>query len=175
MSFELWFLDQIQTLRTPFWDKFWVVMTHLGDKGIMLILCALVLLGFKKTRRVGLTCLVAIGLGAIMTNLLLKNIVQRPRPFEGSMVDLLIKAPKDYAFPSGHTTASFAMAFVIIKAKETFSGPWLGLVAIGIACLIACSRMYLYVHYPSDIIVAIGIAWLASRWSQKWLEKLNKI
>lgn len=162
MDFEIQFLDQLQNMRTPFFDKFWVMITYLGDGGILLIICAVLLMFFKSTRKVGIMCLLALLIGAIITNGFLKNVLQRPRPFEGTFMQLLIDEPGDYSFPSGHTTAAFAMAFTVLKTKLSIKKIPLGLIGLFIASLIAFSRLYLYVHYPSDILVAILIGYIAS-------------
>jgi len=162
MTFELKVLDFIQDLSHPILDKFWVFVTHLGDGGIGLIICGLLLMAFKKTRKIGFMCILAIALGALVTNLTLKNLIQRARPFEGTDFSLLIKAPKDYSFPSGHTTASFAMAFTVIRAKLKIKGLPMGWLGLGLASLIAFSRLYLYVHYPTDILAGILVGYGAA-------------
>lgn len=98
----------------------------------------------------GLACCAVIG------NLILKNLVARSRPFFfNTAVDLLISVPTDYSFPSGHTMSSFTAAVILYHADKR-----LGIPALILAFLIAFSRLYLYVHFPSDVIAGalIGIA-----------------
>lgn len=86
-------------------------------------------------------------LGLIFGNLLIKNIVARPRPFTLRGTDIIIKAPRDYSFPSGHTLASVISAYILWHNNRKA-----GIAAAVTAALIAFSRIYLYVHYPTDII-----------------------
>lgn len=171
MTFEYWILNQIQTMSNPILDKFWVAITHLGDGGLLFILLALTLMVFKRTRKVGFMCLISILIGALLTNVFLKNLVQRSRPFMQTDLDLLIKAPKDFSFPSGHTTASFAFAFVMLKTKFKALGVAFAPISVCLACLIAFSRLYLYVHYPSDILAGLVIAFIASHVAHELVEK----
>lgn len=98
----------------------------------------------------GLVC------SAVVGNLILKNLVARSRPFSlNTTVNLLISAPTDYSFPSGHTMASFVAAMILYHTDKR-----LGIPALMLAFLIAFSRLYLYVHFPSDVIAGalIGAA-----------------
>ena len=100
-------------------------------------------------RKDGLAMLVGLCIGVIVCNCLLKNLVARTRPCDvNTAIQLLISLPTDYSFPSGHTAASFTAV-----AALYFSGDkkiWKAAIVLGI--LIAFSRMYLYVHYPTDIL-----------------------
>ena len=155
-------LDFIQILRTNFLDLFFSLYTHIGDGGILWILIALVCLCFRKTRKTGVTMALAFILGALVANVTLKPLIARLRPFQLRNVQMLIALPKDFSFPSGHTVSSFASAFAIFKGNKKW-----GSVALAVATLIAFSRLYLYVHFPSDVIagVAIGLlcGWLADK------------
>ena len=129
-------------------NKMMIFFTNLGDAGIVWILLAIVLLCFKKTRKCGLLILIAMGIGLIIGNGLIKNVVKRARPcWLDSSVPLLIKKPLDYSFPSGHTLASFE-AFVMIFLHNKKWGIVSGLLAV----LIAFSRLYLFVHFPTDVL-----------------------
>ncbi len=152
MNFDLYILNCIQEyLRTPFLDTAIPFITHLGDKGIIWIGLAVVLLLFPKTRKAGFAVAAALIFEAICCNIILKPLVGRIRPFDiNTTVELLIAAPKDYSFPSGHTAASFAAVSALFFSKNRL---WIPALILGIA--IAFSRLYLYVHYPSDVLAGI--------------------
>lgn len=143
-------------------DSIMLVFSHLGDVGGIWIVTGLLLLLNQSFRRTGAAVLLALVLSAIICNGIIKNIVGRARPYSYEQLELLIRPPKDPSFPSGHTSAS--VASVMAMALTGFS--WWPLFAV-IAFLIAFSRMYLYVHFPSDILggAAFGllIGWLAVR------------
>lgn len=135
-------------VRADFLNGFWRGITFLGDKGWFWIVVSLALLCRKRTRRVGFAALLSLAGSFLITNLLLKNILARPRPFqEFESVALLIAEPVDYSFPSGHTSASFAAALVYYKMLPK---PY-GLLAVILAAMIAFSRLYLGAHYPTDV------------------------
>lgn len=148
-------------IANPFLDVFFSIVTHLGDAGIFWIAIAVAMLFFKKTRKTGIMMGVALVLGLILGNGLLKNVIGRVRPFDldgayGSMKtveDLLVSKPGDKSFPSGHTLACFESAFVLIYRDKRF-----GIPAMIIAVLVAFSRLYLYLHYPTDIFGGILLA-----------------
>jgi undecaprenyl-diphosphatase len=167
-NFDLPILDWIaDNLWCPVLDAVMPVITLLGDAGIFWIAIAVALLFFKKTRRVGVGMGIALLAGLVLCNLTLKPLCQRPRPYDyqldvfGRLIPLLIERQHDFAFPSGHTIASFegAVALLIHDRK-------LGIPALVLAVLIAFSRLYLYVHYPTDvlasIILGVGFAFLGS-------------
>lgn len=125
-------------------------ITALGDNGIIWLCCVAVLLFFKKYRRFGVVLLVALAIELLICNGILKNIFARTRPYdfvEG--IELIIKKPGNFSFPSGHTMSSAVAATVLAMTNKKF-----GYFAIPLAVLIAFSRLYLYVHYPSDVVVA---------------------
>lgn len=156
MGIEIQILDWIQTLHTPFLDELMLLITHLGDMGIFWILLAGVLLLIPETRKSGVIVAVALCLDVIVCNGILKNVFARTRPFDvNEAVQLLIVAPKDFSFPSGHTGASFAVVAALYFAGEKK----LWKASLVLAVLIAVSRMYLYVHYPTDILggMLVGI------------------
>ena len=166
--FDLPVLDWIAAhLRCPVLDTLMPLITHLGDGGILWIALAAVLLCLPKYRKTGLAMGVALLMGLLICNLWLKPWVGRLRPFDyvlqhlHRVIPLLIEAPTDFSFPSGHTIASFEAATVLqIRHKN-----W-GIPAIVLAILIAFSRLYLYVHFPSDVLFAmalgIGIGFIAN-------------
>ena len=146
-----------QNIHTPWLDKIMVAITSLGNAGILWIVMAAVLLIIPRTRKVGICMAIALVLDLLMTNCLLKNLVARTRPYDvANFTDLIVKKPKDYSFPSGHTAASFAAVTALFMSRKKL----LGAISCVIAILIAFSRMYLYVHFPTDIIggIVVGVA-----------------
>jgi len=152
MTWEIDFLIWLQEV-IPFKEIF-AFITHLGDKGVFWILICLYLLFVRKEKKQGFHLLVALLLMLVSVNILIKPLVARIRPFDVYPITLLIKAPHDYSFPSGHTAVSFAAAWVLAHYYPKYK------VAIyGIASLIAFSRLVLFVHYPTDVLggMVIGI------------------
>lgn len=124
-------------------------LTALGDHGIIWIVLGLVLLIPKRTRRAGILSLLALLCAHLLCNYVLKDYVARVRPFEVvSGLYCLIERPTDWSFPSGHTMTAFASAMVIFRSCKK---P-IGVPVMLLACLIAFSRLYVGVHYPSDVI-----------------------
>lgn len=165
--FDLPILDWIaEYLHCGFLDRLMPVITALGNGGILWIALAVVLLCIPKYRRVGLTMAVALLMGLLICNLTLKPLVARMRPYDyqlshfGRTIHLLIRAPGDYSFPSGHTIASFEAAVVLMLHNKKW-----GIPALVVAVLIAFSRLYLYVHYPTDVLFSVilgtGIAFFS--------------
>lgn len=183
MDWEFQFLNWIQnTLRSDLMDKIMPFITKFGDGGIFWIAVTLLLFIPKQTRKYAHVSALALIFCVLGGNVILKNLIARPRPFwlengnplaligitgdptarlyvrdgvtvvpEGrSIIQLLVKAPKDFAFPSGHTQASFAAATSICMWKRKW-----GIPALTLAALVAFSRMYLYVHYPTDVMAGI--------------------
>ncbi len=159
-----------ENLRCGFLDPIMKGITHLGDGGAVWIAVTVLLLCFRKTRRVGIACAASMIIGLLVTNLVLKNWVARVRPYEViEGLSILIAKPHDWSFPSGHTTNSFAAAWVVF----TMLPRKYGLPALILAILIAFSRMYVGVHYPTDILggIAVGCigAWCACKAVGKYL------
>ncbi|MCH3950632.1 MAG: phosphatase PAP2 family protein [Acidaminococcus sp.] len=149
-----------ETLRTDIGTHFWEEVTDLGNVGLMWILLSVSLCLFKKTRLVGLSALAAFVIDAFLTNGVLKHWMARPRPFityEDIMP--LIPPPTDFSFPSGHTTSSFAVAFVFFELLPKK----LSIPALLVAAAIAFSRLYLGVHYPTDVLAGMFIGYIVSR------------
>ena len=156
-GFDLPILDWIAAnLWCPLLDAVMPVITVLGDAGIFWMVIAAALLLFKKTRRVGLGMGIAMLMGLLLCNLTLKPLCQRPRPYDyqfdvfNKLIPLLIEQQHDFSFPSGHTIASFEAAGVIALNNKKW-----GIPALILASLIAFSRLYLYVHYPTDVLVSV--------------------
>lgn len=152
MNIELSILDWIQTLHTPFLDKIMAFITRLGDAGIIWIVLSIVLLLIPKTRKSGAVMVAALVVDVVLCNIVLKNLVARTRPYDvNTGVHLLVAKLHDYSFPSGHTAASFASVTALYLAGEKKLWKF----ALVLACLIAISRLYLYVHYPTDVLGGI--------------------
>lgn len=148
-------LDFIQeNIRNAFLDPVMAVLGYLGEAGAVWIILGIVLLFFRKTRPAGVCMLAAMALGYLIGDIGIKHLVARPRPFlVNTDVDLYINAPTSHSFPSGHSTASFAAVtslFGMLKEKR-----WIAYSALGLAILIVFSRLYNYVHYPSDVLCGI--------------------
>ena len=154
-------------IRNDFLNVIVPFYTSLGEDGIIWIVVGLLLLIPKKTRKCGIMVLAALLVMLIVNNLLLKQIIRRPRPCAGElryMIDGLITPPKttSYSFPSGHTTSAFAVAFTIRSQHKK-----LGIVALVMAAVMAFTRLYVFVHFPTDIYAGIllgaGIAYFINR------------
>lgn len=151
-------------LRGPVGDWLMPKVTMLGDLGLIWILFAVILIFNKKYRIHGIVMLIALGIGVLIGNVALKNIIERSRPcWIDSSVNMLIPIPEDFSFPSGHTLASVIGATCLTITNRKF-----GWFAIPIACLIAFSRLYLFVHFPSDVfastLLGIVIAYVTMKY-----------
>lgn len=185
-SFDLPILEWIQeNVANGFLDFLMPIITIFGDAGIFWIACAAVMLIFPKTRKTGLAMGVALVMGLLVCNICLKPLVARMRPLVyeveklgNSAADLLhsgqllVGKPSDFSFPSGHTIASFEAAGVLMLNNKK-----LGIPALVLAILIAFSRMYLFVHYPTDVLVSVVLgtlfAILANYLVKKGADKLE--
>lgn len=140
-------------------DKAMVFITSLGNGGIIWIIIAALLMINKKYRNIGFMVLGALILSTILGEGILKHVVQRVRPSADiPAVNLLITKPLSYSFPSGHTTSSFAAAGVLAKYFKDYA-----LEAFSLAVFIAFSRLYLYVHYPTDVLAGIILGLICSK------------
>ena len=162
VSFDLPILDWIQAhLQCGFLDTVMPYITLFGEGGIFWIAWAVLLLFLPKQRKTGIAMGIALILGVLVCNVTLKPLVQRPRPYDfqmsefGVTINLLIKAQHDYSFPSGHTIASFEAAVALLLNDKR-----MGIPAMVIAVLVTFSRLYLYVHYPTDVIFSIIVGTL---------------
>ncbi len=164
-SFDYSILNYInEHFHNAFFDGFFSIITHLADAGWFWIALAALLLCFKKTRKTGCVMGAALLMGVIFGNGILKPLIHRVRPYDNAAwspavtrATLLISPPSDYSFPSGHTLASFEGAFGIFLCNKKWGAP-----ALVLAVLIAFSRLYFYIHYPTDVIggmiLGIGFA-----------------
>ena len=146
-------LDYIQAhLRNGFLDATLPYITRLADNGYIWIFVALLMLISKKYRKYGIILAVSLIFSLLFCNLSIKPLVARVRPFYLNPIELLIPQPSEFSFPSGHTSVSFAALPALFLANKRF-----GIGALVLSVIIAFSRVYLYVHYPTDIIGGIII------------------
>ena len=138
------------TLQCGVLDFLMPKLTALGNGGAVWVVAAAALTVSKKYRRYGIAMFAALAAGVLIGNVCLKNLVARPRPCWLENVPMLIANPTDYSFPSGHTLSSVIGAAVLTKVNRKF-----GFAAIPLAALIAFSRLYLYVHFPSDVLASV--------------------
>ena len=180
LSFDLPILDWIQAhLQSGFLDTVMPIITLFGEGGIFWIAWAVILILIPKTRKTGLGMGFALIMGLLVCNVTLKPLVARIRPYDlqaelGVTINLLINAQHDFSFPSGHTIASFEAAVVLLKNSKK-----MGIPAMIIAILVTFSRLYLYVYYPTDVLVSIVLGtlfafigdWLAGKVAPKLAPK----
>lgn len=192
-SFDAFFYGIVHSLHQTAADSIITpiatVVSFIGDNGMIWILLALVLLLFKKTRKIGVIVAGALVLDVIVVNGILKIFIDRPRPWVQGDFDFitldyvkqrLVSIPGDSSFPSGHTASSFAAVFALLPALKNKQKLWF-IPAIILSILIACSRIYVCVHYPSDVFagIIIGtllgiIAYFIATAVYKWLDKSGK-
>ena len=149
-------LDFIQeNMRSDFLDTVVPMITSLGDKGWFWICAACIMIIIPQTRKIGMAAGLALIFSLLITNMTLKPLVERIRPYDiNTAIELLIRPPSDYSFPSGHTSASFAAASAMF-----FINKKIGIPALILAAAIGLTRLYLYVHFPTDVLggAAVGI------------------
>lgn len=171
-QFELEILDFIRGhIRNGFLDAVMPFVTMCGNLGIFWVAFALVISAKAKYRRCSITMLIGLIAGVLIGNLMVKNAVRRDRPcWIIDIQDMLIANPQDFSFPSGHTLSSFCAASILYYYDKR-----LGIPSFGVAILIAFSRMYLYVHFPTDIIggafLGIIVACLTIKTTNKYVFK----
>ena len=163
-------LMALQELHTPVLDFVFTHITMLGDGGIFWISTGVLLACSKKYRRQGLLLLLCLLAGFLIGNVCLENLVQRSRPcWVYPEVPLLVREPRDFSFPSAHSMVGFAGASALWLTDRRF-----GAAAIVLAAFIAFSRLYLFVHWPTDVLAGtvlgiavayavFGIAWFVGR------------
>lgn len=167
---EINILNEIAKIHNPFLDKIMTKMSMLGSGGIFFIIIALILLLNKKTIKIGLTMSLALVLCAIVGNGILKPYFSRIRPYMKEMIPIIINPPSGYSFPSGHTYSAFAAATVI----NIYNKKW-GILFYIFAVLMGFSRMYLYVHYPTDVLAGMILGILIGIISKKIIDKTVKV
>ena len=154
-SFDLPILDWIQAnIQCAFLDTTMPVITHMGSAGFLIVFAVFMML-LKKYRKTGFSVALAMVFGLVICNIILKPGIHRIRPYDyqeqmGIMINLLIEKQHDFSFPSGHTIATFEAATAIFLNHKK-----LGTVCLVLASVIAFSRLYLYIHYPTDVFTSI--------------------
>lgn len=164
-----------ESVRNPILDNLMIFITSLGNGGMIWIVATIALLIPKKTRKAGIMSAAALLGSLIINNNIVKNIVQRPRPFVTfTDLQIIIATPSEFSFPSGHTSSSFAAAAVFYRHLPKK----IGLPSVILAGLIGFSRLYVGVHYPTDVIagVIMGIllSYLAEYLVNLFAKKLKK-
>ena len=162
------------TLSCGFLDFLMPKISFLGNAGWIWLLAGVILLLIPKYRRHGCFLLVGLAIGALLGNVVMKPLFARPRPCHTeSFVPLLIPVPEDYSFPSGHTLSSVLSAVILTNADRRF-----GVLSSVLAALIAFSRLYLFVHFPSDVLASVLLGIIIGRIVPKagtWVfERLRK-
>lgn len=145
---ELPVLDWFQTIHNPVFDGLAQILDLVNGHGEIFILISALLLLYKPTRKAGLICATALIFDYLLVNMTIKPWVARIRPYDlNPLVTLIVEAPHDFSFPSGHTAAAFAFA-----AAAASMGRKAHTLSLAFACLMGISRLYLYVHYPTDVL-----------------------
>lgn len=171
MSWEFSILYALQEIHNPILDKIMVSISALGDDGILWIAIGVICLFMKKHRKMGLQLLLSMLCTFIIGNLILKNVFARPRPCDiDTAVAMLISRPHGHSFPSGHSINSMVAAVALFLNNKK-----IGIPAVIIATLIGFSRMYLFVHFPTDVlggfIIAILVAIAVDYGFQKYIAR----
>lgn len=164
---ELSVLEWFDSLHGSVLDPVMIGITYSATSGLIWFVLGFLMTGSQRWRRCGVSVVVAVAATYILVDLVIKPLVCRERPFDVADFDLLISAPDTWSFPSGHTASAFAGATAIL----IHSRKW-GCLALAYAVLVGISRLYLCVHWPTDVVAGalIGIAvtilavWFMSRW-----------
>lgn len=153
----------VQThLHNAFTDPFFSLITHLGDAGLIWIVLGVCLLIPRRSRWWGALLLIGLVSSYVIGDLLVKNLVARPRPcHDFPEITLLISQPSSYSFPSGHSFSSMTCACLLCRFHKKA-----GAAAVVLALLIAFSRIFLFVHYPFDVFtgLVLGLLWSLLLW-----------
>lgn len=164
-----------QTMHNGFTDFVFPILTLLGENGLIWFCLIAVLLVSKKQRCCGAMLLLTLAVVFFLGEIVVKPIVARPRPFmDNPQVPLLMPPPNGFSFPSNHASSSFAVATMLF-----FYHKKAGIAALILACLIGFSRIFLYFHYPTDVLAGAVLGILCSvilyfsckSWMQKFFEK----
>lgn len=169
MDFKILYF--LQSIRTDALDRFVVLFTNLmGEKGQIWLVIAGILLLFKKSRKMGITMLLSWCLSWVIGQDILKDLICRPRPCHiDETIELLIKRPSSYSCPSTHTALAFTSAIsVLLNNKKA------GILVLIVSLFVAFTRMYLFVHFPSDVLFGAIIGSLSAFICHKIINFLTK-
>lgn len=167
-AFDYGILVWFQSIQSELLTQIFKGITTIGEGGIIWIVVALILVVCKQTRKIGVTILLALLFSLIIGNLTLKPLIARPRPsWRNPDVILQISNPTDYSFPSGHTLSSFAAAF----GAFLWNRKW-GFMLLFVAVLMGITRLYFYVHYPTDVLGGAGIGLVLGAFSYSIVKKM---
>lgn len=157
-----------QNIRCALLDPFMKLYTQLGNTGMLFIVLGLLMLLFKPTRKAGFSALCAMLIGLVVVNFTIKPLVSRPRPWLVMENFANLVPEKDpNSFPSGHTNSAFAFALAVCVAAPK---RWMKITAVCMAAVMGLSRLYVGVHFPSDVLAGavIGsLCGLAGAWVVK--------
>lgn len=168
IDFELNILKLFSHISCPILDKLMIFVSATGNLGIIWIFFGTILLFFKNYRKCGICVLLSLLLCLIVGNITLKPLIARTRPFNiDKTISLLISAPTDFSFPSGHTLSSFASATASVYSKNKY----IYIPAFIYAFLIAFSRLYLQVHFVTDVLAGVILGLILGFISIKTTEK----
>ncbi len=163
----------VESVSCPFLDFMMVFFTKLGDAGVLWIAASVIMLFIKRYRKIGVLSLVSLVVCFLLGTYGIKPLVGRVRPYEGiEGLRLIVPPLSDFSFPSMHTATAFSCAVVFCKG-----GKWLGVSAVAISAIIGVSRVYLHMHYASDVIagavfgtlIAFVVMWFSKLISRKRL------
>ena len=175
-------VHSLYNLAGGFFTPFFEFISFLGHDGIPLIILSLILMLFKKTRRFGTAMLLGLAIGALVTNCVLKVLIARARPYADQASEyykmwLVVgqNVESDKSFPSGHTTAAFDSMVALFLTSHRKKISWTAFI---FAILMAVSRIYLVVHFPTDVIAGILVgtaagvagALINAKLPPQWLE-----
>lgn len=151
-DFEILYFIQ-EHIVTPALSHIMIFASTLGEYGFIWVLTAVILIFFKKTRACGALILCSLVFCLVTGEFITKNLVCRVRPcYQDITINMLVNRPDSYSFPSGHTASSFTSASTIFYFNKKAGG-----LALALASIIAFSRMYLFVHFPTDVFA--GALW----------------
>lgn len=165
----------VQNLRMPWLDPVVSLYTQLGNAGLLWIALSLAMVLYKPTRRAGAAALMAMALGLLITNITIKPLVERARPWLAWPIEPLVVERDPNSFPSGHTSAAFAFA---LGSLRELPRRWMKVCVVVLAVLMGLSRLYVGVHYPSDVLMGFVVGdlaglcgWLVSERISVWRQK----
>lgn len=160
-----------QHIRKEILNPAVIFITNLGNSGWFWLVLSAIFVFLAKYRKIGLTALIAMLIGFIITNLCVKNMVHRIRPYEiVEGLEFIGVRPSDFSFPSGHSTCSMAASVVMYKK---FSGA-VGIFLLALGIFICLSRLYVGVHYPTDVAAGMIIGTMAAAAALWIMDKKEK-